>query len=301
MEIAQRKHKVTTITGHLQTVLSVFQFLSHSCLFLSPVMFANPPSAGIISRLWVIVSLYVFWRGGGAKVNGVSLPPSSGFASPACRPTELGFDSDSGSSVRDQNGHSPYCILSLSGVPTVCGWVDRSCACTHAGNCKHICINTHSSFLPFTVAPSREYNIYLNSMRQEEVLQLACLLFVFMILQHFFYNLKLGVEPALCPVSPHPPLPPSVFPSTHSHPTPERVEGLPCPTWPHVCRVSQSIWVRASPLRARARAGQGLVWPATRPGVWADWDGGGGGDCCSCILQIRAIHTIYTHRMGFST
>lgn len=48
-----------------------------------------------------------FEGGGGARLNGVSLPPSSGFALPACRPTELGFDSGGGSSVRDQNGHSP--------------------------------------------------------------------------------------------------------------------------------------------------------------------------------------------------
>lgn len=36
------------------------------------------------------------------------------------------------------------------------GWEDRSCACTHAGNCKYICINTHSSVLPSTELPSRE-------------------------------------------------------------------------------------------------------------------------------------------------
>lgn len=66
--------------------------------------------------------------GGGARVNGVSLPPSSGFALPACRPTELGFDSGSGGSVRDQNRHSPYCILSLSGAPM---WVSGQVLCLH--------------------------------------------------------------------------------------------------------------------------------------------------------------------------
>lgn len=84
-------------------------------------------------------------------------------------------------------------------------------------------------------------------------------------------------------------------------PTPHlRVEGLPCPSWPHVCRVSQSIWVRASLLRARAGAGQGLVWPATRPGVWVDWGGGGGGTAAHVSCRLER-YTIYTHRMGFST
>lgn len=76
------------------------------------------------------------------------------------------------------------------------------------------------------------------------------------------------------PISPHPS--PTVFLSTYSHPTPDRVEGLPCASWPHVCRVSQSVWVWASLLRARARAGQGLVWPATRLGGWAEMEVGAG-------------------------
>lgn len=44
----------------------------------------------------------------------------------------------------------------------------------------------------------------------------------------------------------------------------------PCPSWPHVCRVSQSIWVQASSQRGGARAGHGLIWPVARPGVRAE-------------------------------
>lgn len=51
----------------------------------------------------------------------------------------------------------------VSGPPPLpqeylCNWLDWSCACIHAGNFKHICINTHTSFRPSTVAPSREWS-----------------------------------------------------------------------------------------------------------------------------------------------
>lgn len=116
------------------------------CLFRTLVMPTNTPSACIISRLWVIVSVYVF-EGGWCKGEW-RFPPSYQVALPcfADRPTEPGFDSGGGSFVRDQNVHPPAPSLSHS-QEHLCGWVDRSCACTHAGNCKHICINTHSSFL----------------------------------------------------------------------------------------------------------------------------------------------------------
>lgn len=67
----------------------------------------------------------------------------------------------------------------------------------------------------------------------------------------------------------------------------------PCPSWPHVCRVSQSIWVQASSQRGGARAGHGLIWPVARPGVRAraqGWRRGHG----SCILQIRAKRRLQT-------
>lgn len=104
------------------------------CLFRTLVMPTNTPSACVISRLWVIVSVYVFWSGGGARVNGDSLLPIKWLCL-ACRPPHwAGVWFPPTPSLSPSQEH-------------LCGWVDRSCACTHAGNCKHICINTHSSFL----------------------------------------------------------------------------------------------------------------------------------------------------------
>lgn len=87
-----------------------------------------------------------FLKGADARVNWVSLPPSSGFASPARSPTELGFESGRGSSVRDQNGLPPVIFCPSPEYP--CVWVDRLCVCTHAGNCKHIRIHKHTQQLP---------------------------------------------------------------------------------------------------------------------------------------------------------
>lgn len=119
-KIAQSKTQSST--GHLETVLSVFQSLSLSLALvgLSHSGNVSKPTVGRHHKQ-IMSNCKCVWflKGGGrgAKVNGVSLPPSSGFALPARRPTELGFDSVSGCSVRDRNGHSPHCILSLLGKP----------------------------------------------------------------------------------------------------------------------------------------------------------------------------------------
>lgn len=58
-------------------------------------------------------------------------PLSWGFALLAHQHTELGFDSSSGDSVRDQNEHSYLCFPSQ-------GYLCGIRAGTYAGNCKHL-------------------------------------------------------------------------------------------------------------------------------------------------------------------
>lgn len=102
---------------------------------------------------------------------------------------------------------------------------------------------------------------------------------------------KLGVEPAPCPVSPH--SSPPVFPSTHSHPTPESWgSAVPKLT---TCLQGQPEYLGESQpaeSQSRGRPGLGLTSNETRTVGRLRWRWGRA--CSSCILQIRAIHHLYT-------
>lgn len=93
MKITQSKTvAVTTITGHLETVLSAFQSLSLSLALFFHSGHVSKPTVGLHHKqIMSNCKCVCFLKGGGARVNGVFLPPSSGFAVPARHPTELGL------------------------------------------------------------------------------------------------------------------------------------------------------------------------------------------------------------------
>lgn len=86
----------------------------------------------------------MFLKGGSARVNGVFLPPSSGFAVPARHPTELSLILAVAALSEIKMGTPP--IAFPPSQEYLYGWLNRFCACILAGHCKYICINIHCSF-----------------------------------------------------------------------------------------------------------------------------------------------------------
>lgn len=101
-----------------------------------------------------IVSVYVFWRG---LVRGwMSCPSPPQVTLPCLHTAPLGWGLILAVTALSEIKMGTLPIAFPPSQEYLCGRVNRSCACTHAGNCKHICINTHNSFLPSTELTSRD-------------------------------------------------------------------------------------------------------------------------------------------------
>lgn len=120
--------------------------LIHSCLFFTLVILANPPEVCIISRLWVIVSVYVFWRG--LMRGWIECPSPHQVALPRlpAAPLSSGLSLAVAALSEIEMGSPPF--IFCPSPENLCVWVDGLCVCAHASNCKHIRMHKHTQQLP---------------------------------------------------------------------------------------------------------------------------------------------------------
>ncbi len=139
-------------------VLSVFQSLS---LSLALVSLSHPgnvskPTVGLHHKQIMSNCKCVCFLKGGWCEGEWSVPPPHQVALPCLPAAPLCWGLILAVTALSEIKMGTPPIAFPPSQECLCGWANSSCACAHAGNCKDICINTHSSFLPSTVVPSRE-------------------------------------------------------------------------------------------------------------------------------------------------